>query len=1231
MRRRHPAGAVLCLNLLLLLPGLALFPPAPRDAPDEPPRPAPTPPRLHLRWVRSEPPLKPAWPDQPRLAADAVYRPVVVGDLVLVASSRTDGVTAYDATTGAVRWRFTAEGPVRFAPAFWERKAYFVCDDGFLYCLDVRRGELLWKFRGAPSGRKVLGNGRLVSTWPARGAPVVVPEGEGGGATVYFAAGIWPFMGVFLHALDARTGAVRWTNGGEGARYLKQPHSADAFAGVAPQGTLAAVGDRLLVPSGRAAPACFDRHTGRLLHFLLNDNSKLGGGPDVVAGGRLYCNGGAAFDLKTGHYWGPVGGHVALDGDTLYSALRTEVRAFDLRKLPDRPPERKGKKPTFPGAWLPPAAGTATALPPVTALARDGRRLFLGTPGEVFALDLPLGKGPGSRCWLAKVEGTPAHLSATGGRLVVSTREGRLYAFGPESKEPPRRYGPERPPAGRGSSEDARRAARLLESAGVRAGYCVVWGSGDWLAELARQSDLHVIAVEPDPARARACRERLLAAGVYGERVSVLAGDADSVELPPYLCSFMVAEDSTEPSPAFLDKAFASLRPYGGVLSLPAGARSEVARWAAGAGAKVREARGRLLVCREGAPPGAGDWTHEHADPANTRVSRDRLVKAPLGLLWFGGPGHDGVLPRHGHGPQPQVVGGRLIVEGVDFLRALDLYTGRLLWQAPLPGVGKAYVSLLHQPGANAGGGNYVSTPEGIYVAYGKACLHLNPDTGKTVGRFTLPALPGEKESPVWRYVNVAGDYLLGGANPVSAQQGGWLTRSKARARPRAASSSKYLFVLDRRTGRLLWRAEARDGFRHNGVCVGNGRLYAIDRLSSDQPGWLGKAARRDVPARLVAFDLRTGREGWSKPEVFGTWLSYSEKHDVLVESGRSTRDTLLDEPKGMRAYRGDSGRVLWQNRRYHGPAMIYGEQILKHDDGRASTGSACELLTGRPVLRADPLTGRLEEWRWVRNYGCNTPLASEHLLTFRSGTAGYFDLAGDGGTGNLGGFRASCTNNLVVAGGVLAAPDYTRTCTCSYPNQTSLALVHVPEAESWTFYGKRAVRGPVRRVGINLGAPGNRKAPDGTLWLEHPPVGGPSPRLAVTTVPRTPDWFRMHSSQLKGEGPRWVAASGARGLRSLTVGLGAGRERAYTVRLYFVEPEGLGEGRRRFHVRVQGREVMHGLDVSKEAGGPNRTLVKEVRGVKVRDALTVTLTPDEGAEVPAPVLCGVEAVAEGW
>src|SRR5207237_10825349 len=117
--------------------------------------------------------------------------------------------------------------------------------------------------------------------------------------------------------------------------------------------------------------------------------------------------------------------------------------------------------------------------------------------------------------------------------------------------------------------------------------------------------------------------------------------------------------------------------------------------------------------------------------------------------------------------------------------------------------------------------------------------------------------------------------------------------------------------------------------------------------------------------------------------EIFGTWLSYSSEHDVLVEAGRVARDTLADEARGMRAYRAASGEVLWHRPAYAGPAMLMGQKILQGD-------GACELLTGEPILRTDPLTGKSHAWCWERGYGCNTQLASRNLLTFRSCDAGY-------------------------------------------------------------------------------------------------------------------------------------------------------------------------------------------------------------------------------------------------
>src|SRR6185295_18246242 len=165
----------------------------------------------------------------------------------------------------------------------------------------------------------------LISTWPARGAPVVAD------GVVYFGAGIWPFMGIFLHALDARTGAVVWSNEGDGSIYMQQPHNVDSFAGVAPQGPMAVSGDRLLVTGGRSVPACYDRKTGKLAYFKFADNGRRGGADVTVAGG-LFFAGGLAYDLATGVYVSEFSKPLAVAGD--YFCYTGKAKDLLVAKVP---------------------------------------------------------------------------------------------------------------------------------------------------------------------------------------------------------------------------------------------------------------------------------------------------------------------------------------------------------------------------------------------------------------------------------------------------------------------------------------------------------------------------------------------------------------------------------------------------------------------------------------------------------------------------------------------------------------------------------------------------------------------------------------------------------------------------------------------------------------------------------------------------------------------------------
>lgn len=1141
----------------------------------------------HPTWTRSEPALEPTWPDQPHFSSDAAARPVPTGELVLFTSSRHDSLTAANSLTGETRWRFVADGPIRFAPTVWRDRIFVVSDDGRLYCLSLEDGSVMWSLRGGPSDQLILGNERLINMWPARGAPAVSEDGEE--ATVYFGAGIWPFMGIFLHAVDARTGQVRWTNSGDSCTYIKQPHNTDAFAGIAPQGAFAVAGDHLLVAGGRSVPACYDRHTGKRLHYRLAEAGKVGGGPDVYVVGKRYVNGTGAFDLKTGAPIGMVSETTAAEGMWLYSVRGGVCRAYNVAEIPEIQRDKpSGKTRILPEAWLGESYASIEVPPTLTLLAVPGR-VYGGGTGRVYAID-GFAEGKPRIAWQARFRGTAAHLAYRDGSLFVSTREGHLHAFGPGPDQAIPSLEEEPLPT---DPEAKSRIADLIKVVGPSQGYAVLAGCdvADVAAFLA-DTALNLIVMQTDANKRMALRDALRKANIPGKRVAIIPHAPAEVMLPPYLCSLLAVNGPLDEP--VRKRLFNAVRPYGGALA-------------------VREGGDWKVTRRDGPLPGAGNWTHENVNPANTRVAPDTLVKAPLGVLWFGGPGNQDILPRHGHGPVPQVVDGRCIVEGMDQLRAIDIYTGRLLWTASLPGLGQVYDNTAHQAGANAIGSNYVSTSEGIFVALGNECLRLNPDTGRTMQRYRLPVMPGEKQAPRWSFLNVVNGYVIGASNPTASA-----TAKRKKGEFTGLEYSRRVTVLDRESGRVLWNVTAEHGFRHHGICAGGGRLYLLDRKPTDNR--VSRDGKKDAVVGAVgAFDLRTGKQLWRDSKgTFGTFLSYSTKHDVILESGLMSRDTLRDEAKGIRAFEAASGKILWNRPDYFGPAMIHGDRILKGGDAGAGSGTACDLLTGKEYQIPDPLTGDSMPWKWQRTYGCNTPAASEHLMLFRSGAAGFYDLCGDGGTGNLGGFRSSCTLNLIPAGGVLVAPDYTRSCTCNYQNQTSLAFVHWPDAELWTFTTSRPVTAPIRRMGLNLGAPGTRRADDGTLWLEYPPVGGPSPKVKVSSTPTQPETFRLHASTVSGEKP-WVVCSGARGLEELRITLDSSdKPRKYTVRLYFLEPQRLG-GRREFDVQIQGKPALEKFAVDE----PLKSLVREFKGIDIAKELVIGF---QGSSL----LSGVEVIAEG-
>ena len=1085
---------------------------------------------LHLQWERHLPAPRPAYPNDPRLCFDRSYEPIVAGKRLVVPSMVTDSVTAFDTDTGEPAWTFFADGPVRFAPLAHDGRVYFVSDDGCLYCLSADQGRLLWKFCGLPADRaayKLLGNERLISRWPVRGGPVLAD------GIIYFTAGIWPNEGVFVYAVDAATGRAVWTNNQAG--FIPDgalDHGTRRDGGLSPQGYLAVVGQKLIVPNGRALPAFFDRKSGRMEPYTSGWGGRVG-----LAKGCWYVCGTAGYLFQSGDVYamdpppttGPTpkpdelvrlsdfaaqmnisldtasrwvkdfglaaedrggqrflrlqrpdpitylswwtssksqpvrpGEQHALDtrprlqvdaanmkelgvfrepvltGNSIYYSLPKPIAEKQFKDEDRQPPKTANYAKivacdlTHPANWTrvyqggwgtphrlvqwPAARFDETwSLPSnLKVHIKAGPRLYAGSPGVVAAVDIP---APGRQprvAWQARIEGTPTRMLAADGKLLVVTAEGPLFCFGGTQVKPKIYAASHAGPAARPDRWTAL-AQKIFAQTGVREGYCLALGlgTGRLVEEIARQSKLHVIVIEPDAGRVDAARRAFDALGLYGSRVHVLAGDLATLRLPPFMASLAVSEDL---GPSGLDgkawnlqRLFASLRPYGGVACLPiaAGRCEAISRQVEKArlpGAQVDRVEGLTLLTRAGALTDSADWTHEGGDAAHTFASKDRRARPPFGVLWFGG-GLDRVIPCL-KGPIPRVAGGRMFLYVGSDLHAADIYTGRHLWTQS---VGRL--------------GEFVATDGDLYVISAGDCLRLDPATGKPVAMIAAAKQVAGQKRLSWQHLCIAGEDLVG-------------------------TAGKYLVCVDRRHGELRWQFKSRqDGF---GLALGAGKVFCVDH-------WLPVHRRRGEPpteeAAIRALDLATGKVLWqatagtpadnTPPQTDGMsnsldpQLAYCDANDVLVFSrNRST----------AAAYQGATGKLLWSRdlpckdppRAFTRaePPIVLADLLITHP------GEAIDLLTG---------TARPRMWKGINQElrGCGRALGSPCIITVRDGHLSYYDLA-TGRHAYVRGIRSGCTNSLLAAGGILNAANYGRHCTCNWPISTSLALATMPEAAAW-------------------------------------------------------------------------------------------------------------------------------------------------------------------------------------
>jgi outer membrane protein assembly factor BamB len=949
---------------------------------------------LALHWNHQVPHVpRPAWPRSRRMQFDRAFHVVVAGDRVLFGDSVDGTVTALDLANGEVVWKRFTGGPIRFAPAMWRDRAFVASDDGNLYALKTSDGSLLWQRRGGPGEKSVLGNEVMISKWPARGGPVV-DDG-----VVYFAAGIWPSDGIYIYALDAKTGKTVWQNFDSGAIYMPQPHGgANANSGTSAQGYLVVSGDRLFVPTGRAVPAAFDRKTGEFQYFHLQKYGHHGEAFTMVVADVLF-NGGIGFDVAGGHQLAKIGsGQLAASDAGVVRSFGTTLAEYVWKD--EVRTDRKGQPETV-KTMVP--KWSSEEMPESAAIVRADRQVILGCDGRVCLFDPAIAK----IVWEAPVDGVAYSLAVTEQALLVSTDRGAIYCFRPASlpvSSPDRGWSPDKT-----SSIDpsvGELAEQIVQRSGVTQGYCLDLGCGDGsLAyELAQRTQLRIVAVDRHPDNVRRARQRLSAAGLYGTRVVVQQRDLSATGFPRYFADLIVSQRSstTKLDARFQQEAARLQRPFGGVIC-----------WGS---------PDDLRVSKRGALEGAGAWTHQYADPANTVNSGDSLIRGQLSMLWFRDVDFD-IPSRHGRAPAPLLQEGRLFHEGMDGLVAVNAYNGRELWRYDIPDVLKAYDGdeLMGVSGTNS---NFCVGGDSVYVRHGHRCLRLDAANGTLLSEFATP-IDERGERAVWGYVAWSDHVLFG----TSADQDHIVTYrylNRGGDMTKQLTESKNLFAIDTRSGDVLWRYDAENSIRHNALAVADGTVYLIDRPLALFDRQKKPESRVHPPGKLVALDARSGKPSWQNAEeIYGTTLSVSAKHGVVLMSYQPTRFRLASEVGGrMTALRADDGERIWDiNADYHSRPTLNDRTVY-------AQGGAWDLLTGQP-----------QPFEFGRSYGCGILACSQDMLVFRSATLGYYELSGAQQTQNYGGIRPGCWINAIPAGGIVLLPDATSGCECSYLNKAWIAL----------------------------------------------------------------------------------------------------------------------------------------------------------------------------------------------
>ena len=1013
---------------------------------------------------------------------DPVFHPIAVGDSVYFGSSADDSVYCLDAKTGRPRWVFTTDGPVRIAPAWVDGRLYFGSDDGYAYCLDANSGRLVWKYTPSPDAKRILNNGRMISLWPCRTGVLVAGE------TAYFAAGMLPWKESYLCAVDTGTGQPdgprRYVHKQSG-RSMEGAMLASTERLFVPQGRIPPLlfdrttGDGLGSLDGKGGGGCFilltdDDHvmhgpgnkTGWISDSNAQNRERLaafpGGNAMVVDGPIAYVLTDtqlAAMDRSTrkAKWTRPCESpyELILADDVLFVGGRDKVEAF---RADDGEPlcqiDVNGK-----------AYGLAVA---------NGRLLVSTDEGAVYSFR------PGNRPVQPKSPKVPAEPEPTetitlamGPYLQFTDPDTAVvrwetaepsptileYGTGDEPsrvinrqlkrsheatldnlrKDTVYQYAIKRKTNGQGEEQSTERfecdtffnysrlpvdgtahvypkegtasniAEKILATSGISRGICLMLGtdSGQMAFQLAKQSQLRVIAVETDPAAVALSRAKLRQAGVYGARVTV--HQVDSLNELPFVEGFANLVVSKSPDVRFDDSFQRWAKPDGGIVCLVKNTQCTV---------QVRAATEKT-----------GVWSHQYGLPDNSGYAGESLQGAgsadDLSVQWLGRPGPRAQADRNGRKPSPLSTGGRLFMQGLNRMIAIDAHNGTILWSLEVP-----HFERFNMPRDCS---NWCADEEHVYAAIRDRCWQIDAADGNVAKSYRVLPDPNRDGQYDWGYIASHGDSLIGSTvrqgtswtNFWGGGGAGWYDSKSGEVTFKIGSDR--LFSLDKASGKTRWSYA---GLIINPtITITGGRVYFVQCRNTKV---LESDSRRLGTAELwqdqflVALDVETGKKVWEKPldTADGNVVFY------MAAGGGKLVVVACDTQYNVHAFNAADGSAAWDVH-FPWPGADHGKHM-----------SRPAIVGGRVFVRPkviDLANGKLLEGD-MPGGGCGTYALTDNLVIFRSGNVTLWDH-GANRTTAFGRLRPGCWLSTIPASGMLLSPEAGGGCSCGNWLETSIGF----------------------------------------------------------------------------------------------------------------------------------------------------------------------------------------------